>query len=268
MHGFAGPFGGMFDAPHGAVCAALLPHVMAANVAALRERAPEHPSLRCYDEVARLLTGDARASADDGATWVRDLVADLGVPGLAAYGLDEAAFDALIPAAGRSSSMKGNPVALSDSELRIHPGAGDGTHEALAGRPHPGLRRADLGLTLVIVQNALDDVAPMTPSPGASPRLRSCWPRCSAAAWRARVELRAGALRACGWLAAASDDWQTTTTASRVHHRAERGHGARPGDALPPAGARPGAGILAATVGLAFLSLERDLSMATGDLWC
>ena len=118
VHGFAGPFGGMFDAPHGAVCAALLPHVMAANVAALRERAPEHPSLRCYDEVARLLTGDARASADDGATWVRDLVADLGVPGLAAYGLDEAAFDALIPAAGRSSSMKGNPVALSDSELR------------------------------------------------------------------------------------------------------------------------------------------------------
>ncbi len=118
VHGFAGPFGGMFDAPHGAVCAALLPHVMAANVAALRERAPEHPSLRRYEEIARLLTGDARATADEGVAWVRDLVADLGVPGLASYGLDEAAFDTLIPAAGRSSSMKGNPVALSDDELR------------------------------------------------------------------------------------------------------------------------------------------------------
>lgn len=118
VHGFAGPFGGMFDAPHGAICAALLPHVMAANVAALRARAPGHPSLRRYDEIARLLTCDERASADEGIAWVRDLVADLGVPGLASYGLDEAAFAALIPAVERSSSMKGNPIALRDDELR------------------------------------------------------------------------------------------------------------------------------------------------------
>jgi alcohol dehydrogenase class IV len=118
VHGFAGPFGGMFDAPHGAVCAALLPHVMAANVAALRERAPHHPALSRYDEVAQLLTGDSRATAEQGVAWVRELVAELGVPGLATYGLDETAFAALIPAAQRSSSMKGNPVALTDDELR------------------------------------------------------------------------------------------------------------------------------------------------------
>jgi alcohol dehydrogenase class IV len=118
VHGFAGPFGGMFDAPHGAVCAALLPHVMAANVAALRERAPDHPALRRYDEIAQLLTGDARATADQGVAWVRELVAELSIPGLATYGLDEAAFATLIPAAQRSSSMKGNPVALTDDELR------------------------------------------------------------------------------------------------------------------------------------------------------
>ena len=41
VHGFAGPIGGRFPAPHGAVCAALLPHVMAANIRALRQRAPE-----------------------------------------------------------------------------------------------------------------------------------------------------------------------------------------------------------------------------------
>ena len=39
VHGFAAPIGGMFDAPHGAVCAALLGPVMVANVAALRARA-------------------------------------------------------------------------------------------------------------------------------------------------------------------------------------------------------------------------------------
>ena len=57
VHGFAAPIGGMFDAPHGAVCAALLAPVMRANLDALRERAPEHPSLERYAEVARLLTG-------------------------------------------------------------------------------------------------------------------------------------------------------------------------------------------------------------------
>jgi len=118
VHGFAGPFGGMFDAPHGAVCAALLPHVMAANVAALRARAPQHPSLRRYEEIARLLTGNAHASADEGVAWVRGLVADLGVPGLGSYGLADEHLAELILAAGRSSSMKGNPLALSDDELR------------------------------------------------------------------------------------------------------------------------------------------------------
>ena len=38
VHGFAGVLGGMYDAPHGGVCAALLPPVMAANITALRER--------------------------------------------------------------------------------------------------------------------------------------------------------------------------------------------------------------------------------------
>ena len=49
---------------------------------------------------------------------MRELVAELNVPGLGTYGLDEAAFAALIPAAQRSSSMKGNPIALTDDELR------------------------------------------------------------------------------------------------------------------------------------------------------
>src|SRR5208282_5705063 len=57
VHGFAGPMGGMFAAPHGALCAALLPGVMAANVAALRRRQPGGEGLRRYDEIARLLTG-------------------------------------------------------------------------------------------------------------------------------------------------------------------------------------------------------------------
>ena len=57
VHGFAGPIGGVFPAPHGAICAALLPQVMAANLRALRQREPD--SLRCaVTRVATLLTGN------------------------------------------------------------------------------------------------------------------------------------------------------------------------------------------------------------------
>ena len=65
-HGFAGPVGGMFHAPHGAVCAALLPHVMEANVRALGEREPDSLALRRYDEVAQILTGKTNATAAAG----------------------------------------------------------------------------------------------------------------------------------------------------------------------------------------------------------
>ena len=61
VHGFAGPIGGMFPAPHGAVCAALLPGVMNTNLRALRQRASDGEPLRRYDEVARWLTGDMQA---------------------------------------------------------------------------------------------------------------------------------------------------------------------------------------------------------------
>src|SRR5690348_5258990 len=38
VHGFAAPLGGMFSAPHGALCAAVLPHAMKVNVEALCAR--------------------------------------------------------------------------------------------------------------------------------------------------------------------------------------------------------------------------------------
>ncbi len=117
VHGFAGPFGGMFPAPHGAVCAALLPHVMAVNVQAMQTRQPENPALARYDNVAHLLTGHAKAVAADGVTWVQDLCRDLKIPPLSEYGLTKADFALLVDKAGRASSMQGNPVKLTAGEL-------------------------------------------------------------------------------------------------------------------------------------------------------
>ncbi|HLZ53148.1 MAG TPA: iron-containing alcohol dehydrogenase, partial [Verrucomicrobiae bacterium] len=117
VHGFAGPIGGMFPAPHGAVCATLLPHVMDINLRALRRRAPDGEGLRRYDEVARLLAGDASATADDGVKWVRQLVDDLKIPRLGVYGIKSEHVAELVKKATQASSMKANPVELTVEEL-------------------------------------------------------------------------------------------------------------------------------------------------------
>jgi alcohol dehydrogenase class IV len=117
VHGFAGPIGGGFPAPHGAVCAALLPHVMTANLRALRQREPQNPALARYQKVAALLTSDPQATADAGVEWVKKLVADLPVPKLSAYGLREEHVADLVAKAQNASSMKANPIALTPDEL-------------------------------------------------------------------------------------------------------------------------------------------------------
>ncbi|WP_257453887.1 iron-containing alcohol dehydrogenase [Archangium lipolyticum] len=117
VHGFAAPVGGMFEAPHGAVCAALLPATLEVNLRALRARAPAHPALPRFQEVAVLLTGRAGARAEDGISWVRELCQSLRVPGLGHYGLMEADVPRLVTRAKAASSMKANPLPLTDEEL-------------------------------------------------------------------------------------------------------------------------------------------------------
>jgi alcohol dehydrogenase class IV len=117
VHGFAGPIGGSFPAPHGAICAALLPHVMAANFRALRERAPGSDALRRYGEVARLLTSNTGASADDGVKWVRELVGNLQIKPLGTYGIGEEHVADLVAKATNASSMKANPITLMPEEM-------------------------------------------------------------------------------------------------------------------------------------------------------
>ncbi|HEX5655874.1 MAG TPA: iron-containing alcohol dehydrogenase, partial [Polyangiales bacterium] len=115
VHGFAAPAGGMYHAPHGAVCAALLPHVMAVNLRALAQRAP---TLRArYDELAKLLCADASARAEDGVRWVDGLCRTLQVPGLGHYGMTRADLPTLVDKAERASSMRGNTLVLTRDEL-------------------------------------------------------------------------------------------------------------------------------------------------------
>ncbi|HEV3332555.1 MAG TPA: iron-containing alcohol dehydrogenase [Bryobacteraceae bacterium] len=118
VHGFAAPVGGMFPAPHGAVCAAVLPHAMRVNIQALRAREPHGRALDRYPEVARILTGDPHATAEEGAQWVGQLCRRFEIPPLRTYGVRDEDIPVLIEKAARSSSMKGNPIALTAGELR------------------------------------------------------------------------------------------------------------------------------------------------------
>ena len=116
IHGIAGPMGGMFPVPHGVICARLLPFVVEANVKALRRNNSQQYLLR-YDQVAQVLTGKPNAKAEEGIAGIHDLIDALGIPELSDFGIMEDHFPDLIVRSKKASSMKGNPVNLTDEEL-------------------------------------------------------------------------------------------------------------------------------------------------------
>ena len=121
VHGFASPLGANFPIPHGAVCGALLPHVIAANVGALREESAAHPALARYAEIGRTLTGETTLSDNEAidacVTWLAETACELGIPPLGQFGLTVEDIPQMVALSGKSSSMRYNPVKLSEQVL-------------------------------------------------------------------------------------------------------------------------------------------------------
>lgn len=103
--------------PHGVACAALLAPVTEANVAALSSGQADDRVLDRYAEAARLITGKPAASIEDGLDWIRETITLLAVPRLGTFGIRPQDADDIAAKAARSSSMQGNPVTLSHSDL-------------------------------------------------------------------------------------------------------------------------------------------------------
>jgi alcohol dehydrogenase class IV len=118
VHGFAGVIGGMVAGPHGAVCAALLPHAIRVNARAFRDRAPQSVALDKYREVGRLLTGRQAADVDDAVRWIEDMCGALRVSPLSAYGLKPGHLPDLLDKSAVASSMKANPIVLTREEMQ------------------------------------------------------------------------------------------------------------------------------------------------------
>jgi alcohol dehydrogenase class IV len=116
VHGFAAPVGANYPVPHGVVCAALLPGVMEANVRAAWGGGNE-AVVRKYGEVARAMTGDRGATAEDGVKFVAALVKEMGIPKLERYGMSQESVRPMMELARRASSMRYNPVELPDEVL-------------------------------------------------------------------------------------------------------------------------------------------------------
>jgi alcohol dehydrogenase class IV len=117
VHGFAGPLGGMFPAPHGALCAPLLPHTMEINVRALAARAPDNSALARYETVARILTGNSAASVADGVAWIKETCRVLRIPPLSTYRVTPTDIPVIVKKAAAANSMRTNPIALTPDEM-------------------------------------------------------------------------------------------------------------------------------------------------------
>ncbi len=113
VHGLAGPLGGLSNAAHGAICGALLPHGIRANA-----KAGETPVLAArIAEVQGWIAQALSGAPDDAFDTLHDWSREAGLPGLDAQGITDAARAKAAKDAVSSSSMKANPVALSEAQL-------------------------------------------------------------------------------------------------------------------------------------------------------
>ncbi|MDP8217409.1 MAG: iron-containing alcohol dehydrogenase [Candidatus Theseobacter exili] len=117
VHGFAGSLGGMYTISHGALCARLLPFVMEANIQALRKRMPDSIAMDRYHNIARILTGKSKSKAEDAVYWVKEFCESMNILPLSSFGLKFEDFPEAVDKALKSSSMKGNPIQLTNEKL-------------------------------------------------------------------------------------------------------------------------------------------------------
>ena len=140
VHGLASPLGAFFPIPHGNVCAILLPAVVRANACRADQMGEDwllekygvaaHQLVQAPDGIPstsnplldRLVAGPEKRHqpleiALALCEYLDSLRQELGIAGLAHYGVKRADFPRIIEG-GRGSSMKTNPVDLSDEDLR------------------------------------------------------------------------------------------------------------------------------------------------------
>jgi alcohol dehydrogenase class IV len=120
VHGIAAALGVRCDLGHGLSCATVLAATFEVNIAALEARDPQGPALARYARLGEALAGrtfETAAEARRAAVErLRALAAELRIPRLGALGVTDAKARAVV-AESRGSSMKSNPIVLTDEEI-------------------------------------------------------------------------------------------------------------------------------------------------------
>lgn len=119
IHGFASAIGGLLDIPHGVICGTLLAQTTRKNIEALMEENPDHPALKKYSRIARLLDPDyTNTDPVSGAQHLADLLNQwthlLKIPALGDYGMNESDIESIIS----STDQKNNPCLLDKETLK------------------------------------------------------------------------------------------------------------------------------------------------------
>jgi len=119
VHGLASPIGAFFPIPHGTACGTLVAAATRINIDAMEAREPGNPALEKYAEIGRLLSNSSASQREDRRTLVRTLdswTQRLSLPTLCALGVSPGDVDRIV-ANSRGSSMKTNPIVLTDEEI-------------------------------------------------------------------------------------------------------------------------------------------------------
>ena len=116
VHGFAAAIGGLYDVPHGVVCACFLPVVFETNYSILQKKKPGHPAIAKYHRIAQYL-GSSNGDISKAIEALYDLRFRLNIPGMRKYGMDRSMAGDIAELTSRTSSMKGNPTELTFAQL-------------------------------------------------------------------------------------------------------------------------------------------------------
>lgn len=117
VHGLASPLGAFFPIPHGIVCGTLLAEATKTNIDALKQKADEsNPALKKYQTLALLMTGERSHQAL--INLLESWTEQLNLPRLKSFGLQDSDLDKIVENS-RGSSMKTNPIVLTDNEIRL-----------------------------------------------------------------------------------------------------------------------------------------------------
>lgn len=120
VHGLASPLGAFFPIPHGVVCGTLVAQATAMNIRALQARGEGRDTLLKYAQAGRMLAHDMQLSDAEALKRLTDILYDwteqMQLPKLSAFGVTAADIPRIV-SNSRGSSMKTNPVLLSDEEI-------------------------------------------------------------------------------------------------------------------------------------------------------